>query len=351
LKVAINNYPMRSGHKDRGVGVYTKNLIDSLKKAGIEVIEFENLEDVTGVDLIHYTWFDLYFKTLKISKEYPTVVTIHDVMPLIFQDHFPVGIRGKVNLFFQKQALKNVKKIITVSEISKRDIIKCLELDPAKISITKESIDPKFRVLPKKDLEKIKEKYNLPEKFILYVGDGNFVKNLPFLIKGFKSIEVNDIKLVLVGKVFLKTSAELNHPELKSLKETLELIKKSGLTDKVILPGYVPTEDLVAFYNLATVYVQPSLYEGFGIPILEAMSCGTPVVSSTGGSLKEVGGEAASYFDPNDLDQFIKNLTAVLQNGTLQDKLSKKGSERAKLFSWQEVTNETIKVYQETINH
>lgn len=354
MKIAFNITPLKSGHKARGVGYYAKNILETFKKReDIEIEEFEELSGVKAVDIVHYPWFDLFFRTLPFIKKFPTVVTIHDVIPLLFPEQYPVGIKGKINFAIQKQALKNCKYIITVSETSKKDIIKFLGVKEKKIIVIYEAVSDQFKILSDSKTLRVKRKFNLPDEFLLYVGDADFNKNTPFLIEGFKKLkmlsEFNNLKLVLVGSVFLKKPDTIDHPELYSLKRTLSLITQSGLENEIIRPGQLDTEELVAFYNLASLYVQPSLYEGFGLPILEAMNCGTPVVSSETPSLKEIGGEAALYFSPLHLNQFVNSLIYVLQNKPIQDKLSKLGLTRSKVFSWEKTADETIKVYKKII--
>lgn len=349
MKVAINILPLKSAHKDRGIGYYTRNLIDALKKSAVLVLEFTDINQVKGVDLVHYPWFDLFFHTLPIKKSLPTVVTVHDVIPLIFKKHYPVGIRGRVNFLLQKLALKSCKQILTDSETSKADIIKFLKVQNEKVTAVSLGANKDFQLLNDTKLLYIKRKYNLPDRFLLYVGDANWVKNLPFLIEGFNEIskfaDFRGFKLVLVGGVFLKRVEGINHPELESLKMVNRLIDSLYLDDKVIRPGNLATEELVGFYNLATIYVQPSFYEGFGLPILEAFSCGTPVVCSNRGSLPEVGGNAPVYFDPTNIRQFIAEALDILQNKSLQTKLSDMGLKRAKDFSWEKFAQQTKEVY------
>lgn len=352
MKVAFNTYPLQSGHKTRGVGYYTWNLLEEFKKRDdLEILEFTDLSQVIQADVIHYPWFDLFFRTLKLNK-IPTVVTVHDTMPLIFTKEYPVGIKGKINFYFQKRNLKKCKEIITVSNYSKKDIIKYLKIPEEKITIIKEAASDFFKILSDSEKLFIKRKYKLPNQFLLYVGDANFVKNLPFLVDGFKMLKekFTDLKLILVGGVFLKKPDNINHPELRGLKNLFQRIDEYKLKDDIIMPGQVPTEDLVGFYNLATIYIQPSLYEGFGLPLLEAFACGVPVMASNVSSLPEVGGSAVLYFDPNNINQFISELEELLQDRSLQKKFSKLGLERAKLFTWKGVADETIKVYKKAIN-
>lgn len=350
MHVAINVNPLKSGHKNRGIGHYTDNLIENLKKdKTVKLITFTNTYEVKNADIVHYPWFDFFFHTLPLKKIAPTVVTIHDVIPLIFKEHYPVGLKGKANFFLQKLALKNCKAFITDSEASKKDIIKYLKIKEEKISIIPLAADSEFRVLTENKRLLIKRKYALPDRFVLYTGDANWVKNLPFLIESFRilknDLNFSDVKLVLVGGVFLKKVDNIDHPELKSLKKVNELIVKLHLEKDVIRLGQIDKEDLVGIYNVATVYVQPSFYEGFGLPVLEAMSCGTPVICSKGGSLPEVGGDAAIYFDPRNLNQLVTILADLLKDRSLQSRLSKLGLRQVSQYSWEKVAKEHIKIY------
>ena len=351
MKIAFNPTPLKSAHKERGIGYYTKNLLDNLKKdPDLEIIEFTNPADIKkDVDCAHFPWFDLYFHTLPLNTHCPVVVTIHDVIPLIFKEHYPVGLRGKINFILQKLALNRCKRIITDSFVSKADIVKYLKIDESKIVVIPLASDSIFRVLNESKLLLVKRKYNLPDRFLLYVGDANFVKNLPFLIDCFNDLvklpDFVDLKLILAGGVFLKNVENIDHPELISLKKVLRMIKDYGLEGKVLRPGRLDLEDLVAYYNLAALYIQPSLYEGFGLPVLQAFTCGTPVLSSNKGALPEVGGNAALYFDPGNKTQFNSLVVEALQNKSLRSKLSRLGFIQAAKFSWEKTAQETKLVY------
>lgn len=357
MKVAINSRPLKSAHKYRGIGYYTKHLIEALKQDHLlKLQEFVSLSEVSAADIVHYPWFDLFFHTLPIKKRFPTIVTIHDVIPLIFSRNYPVGFKGKMNFMLQKIALSNCRHIITDSIASKVDIVRFLKFKERKITVIPLAADERFKLLRSSTkLLYIKRQYHLSDRFLLYVGDANWVKNLPFLIESFKQLiqspGFEDVKLVLIGGVFLKDVENIDHPELKSLKLTNKLIKQYGLETRIIRPGQIKEDELVAFYNLATVYVQPSLYEGFGLPILQAFACGTPVISSDRGSLPEIGGRAAIYFDPTNLKQFISVAQEILENKSFQDKLSKLGLGQAARFSWRKVAEETKSVYLKVINY
>lgn len=353
MKVAIDISNLHPGHRQRGVGVYTQQLFQSLqkiKKRDFSVALVEKGELPQDADLVHYPWFDLFWSTLMVNKKIPSVVTIHDVIPLRFPDHFPVGLKGKLNLFRQKMALKKINHILTDSQASKKDIIKFLKVPKNKISVIYLATDKQFRPIKKTSiLSSIEVKYKLPKQFILYVGDVNYNKNIPGLIRAFKkTIQPSNhlaIKLVLVGKAFLDKKL----PEAQKIDQ---FIKELSLEEDVIRLGFVPTKDLVAIYNLATVYCQPSFWEGFGLPVLEAMACGTPVVVSQTSSLPEVVGEVGILVDPQSTESIAKGIQRVLQyHSPDYNTISQNCFKRAKQFSWQKTAQETISVYKKVLKN
>lgn len=355
MKIAINTIPLDTAHKTRGIGYYTRHLVEVFKTdPSVTISEFKAIQEVKNVDVVHYPWFDLFFHTLPIKRRFPTVVSIHDVMPLVFSKYYPAGLRGKVNFYLQKMALGSCRYIITDSQAAKKDIAKHLKIEAKKIAVIPLAADQKFQVINNDTrLLYLKRKYHLPDQFLLFVGDANWVKNLPFLIEGFwnliKISDLANVKLVLIGGVFLKDVENIDHPELESLKLVNKLIKQYGLGSCIIRPGQITDEELVAFYNLATIYVQPSIYEGFGLPVLQALACGTPVVSSDRGSLVEVGGGSAVYFDPTNLKQFISTVKDLLLDKSLRNTLSKSGLKQAAGFSWRKVAEETKLIYLKAI--
>jgi glycosyltransferase involved in cell wall biosynthesis len=329
-KVGIVTTPLTSGHAVRGIGFYTQRLITGLKQIAHEY-DIEIIEGVENVDLVHYPFFDLFSRSLPIFDSQKTVATVHDVVPLEFPDHYPVGILGNFNLQLQKIALKRVDRVITDSYYSVKSIHKYLDVPHDKIRMVYLAADPIFKPVKQKTLlNKIKSKLQLPDKFILYVGDIGWNKNIPTLVKAAEEI---NMPLVIAGKHALGIEKlDLDHPELQHLKD-LPL-------DNVLRVGFVSEEDLVGLYNLATVYCQPSFAEGFGLPVLEALACDCPVVSSNAHSLPEVGGDAVEYFDPHDLKDLIRALGQVK---------SRHGSTQANLFSWEKTALNTIMVYQELL--
>ncbi len=324
MRVAVDISPIKTGHGVRGIGSYTEKLTREFKKGNWSV-EFEFFEDPTSpppADLIHYPYFDLFFRTLHSKKICGRVVTIHDLIPLVFPSYFPSGLKGYINLFFQKRALKNVDAIICDSQTSKNDIISKLTVPEGKIHVVYLAAGDNFKPLNNpKFLSEVSKKYNLPKRFILYVGDVNWNKNIPNLLEAVKIAKIN---LVMVGKA-------LTDQSLKETKEINRLIKKLKIENKIMKTGYVPEEALVAIYNLASLTVLPSFYEGFGLPVLESMACGTPVVCSKVASLAEIAGFVAVFSDPSNPNDIARKITSVLdskvtQRGELSKRLIKHAS-------------------------
>lgn len=347
-KVGFITSPLSSGHAVRGVGFYTKYLLEHLKplasEYGMEIIEIPGHELRTTYpsyyELIHYPFFDLFSHTLPIFNTLPSVVTIHDVVPLEYPDIYRVGFRSALNLFLQKTALTRVRKIITDSVASKTYISQLLSVPANKIVPIHLAAGNDFHpVRSVKVLSSIRSKYHLPDKFVLYVGDINWNKNLTTLVAA--CID-RKLPLVLVGKHIPEIkNLNFNHPELAHLRELSGLLSDPH----VFTLGFVPSKDMSAIYSLATVYCQPSFAEGFGLPILEAFACGTPVVCSRTHSLPEIGGDAPIYFDPYNVQDLSDKLMLVWQDHELCKSLSFKGLQQVTKFSWDKTAQETLQVY------
>lgn len=340
MKVAIHTFPPGSEHEKRGIGAYTRHLIDSLRDInGLKLQEFHKLSEVIAADLVHYPYFDLFFNTLPFVKKFPTVVTIHDVTPLIFGRHYPPGIKGGWNLKLQKLSLKNTEHIITDSNSSKKDISKFLNIKDSKIFVVYLAPDKKFGQIKDKDrLDYVKKKYNLPKRFALYVGGVNWNKNLAGLTKA--CIDTN-MDLCLIGNDF-ENKENLNHPELKSYSEFLNKYYKHPLVHTL---GFVEDYDVIGILNLSRMLLLPSFYEGFGLTVLEAQACGTPVVTSNVSSMPEVAGDGALYVDPYDIAGIAVKINELDTDEKLQKKIIKKGFENVKKFSWRETARQTFDIY------
>ncbi len=347
MNIALDMSPLKSGHylqhRVRGTGFYLQNLQASLEKYYPEnkYVYFGRGDSLKGdIDVVHYPYFEPFFLTLPLFSKNKKIVTIHDLTPLVFPEHFKPGLKGNLKWQIQKKILKNVNAIITDSESSKRDIIKYVGIDSAKIKVVYLAAGSKFKILSSKEkVENVRKKYGLPEKFILYVGDATWNKNLPRLMEASSKIKV---PLAMVGKALIDKKIDAKNAWNKDLAKTQEMAEKSS---NIFRLGFVPSEDLVALYNAATLFIMPSIYEGFGLPILEAMSCGCPVVTSKGGSLAEVAGEAGKYIDPYDSSSIAKGINDVFSSLSLQKELSKKGIIQSRKFTWRKTAEETMDVY------
>ncbi len=270
------------------------------------------------------------------------IVVIHDLTLYFFPETArKTGfLRRKAFNFVLKSAVKDSAKIITDSENTKNDILEVFHPDPKKIVVIKLAADDKtFVNASEKNIERIKNQFKIDTPMILYVGQFRAHKNIANLVKAFDIIrKKTPAKLVLVGK------PDQNYQEL------VETIDKSPYKLDIVMPGFVSDEDLTAWYRIATCYVFPSLYEGFGLPGLEAMMAKTAVVSSNHSSLPEIYGEAALYFNPKKLDEMAEKIERVLTDENLRQGLIKKGSEMIKKYSWKKTAEETLAVFNEILN-
>jgi glycosyltransferase involved in cell wall biosynthesis len=350
MKVIIDISPLKTMHKTRGIGMYTRRLVEALSQLDKknQYILTTKSEQIKDADLIHYPYFDLFFYTLPIRKKTKTLVTIHDIIPLIFPKDFPIGIRGSLNLFLQKLALKSVCAVITDSQNSKKDIIKYLKINPSKVHVVYLAAAKEFKPATQTEITRVQRKYKLPQRFILYVGDVNPNKNLIRLLEAFTSLtkKFSDVYLVLVGRAFRNKRL----PQVRAIRSK---IKENFLQEKVLIKSNVtldPIDDLSAIYSAAAVYIQPSLYEGFGLPILEAFACETPVVAASAASIPEIINDAAILVNPQKTESIVNGLTKALSLSSSQRKaLIKKGKAQANKFSWRQTAMETVEVYKQII--
>lgn len=344
MKIAIDVSPLNNAHKNRGVGAYTINLLSELKKISeLQIQEFNNLAEVKTADVIHYPYFDLFKHSLILHNKIPTVVTIHDAIPLAYPKAYPAGIKGSINFFWQKRALKKAAAVITDSGASKEDIIKYLGISEEKIFPVSLAPFTHFHKIENiNELEKVRNKLNLPKKFAVFVGNVNWNKNLLNLSEA--TINAG-IDLILIGKSFEEKN-NLDHPELQSYKNFLN---KYSDNPQVHILGFMNNEDLTAIINLAYVLLLPSFAEGFGLPILEAQICGTPVITSNISSMPEVAGKGALMVDPYSVESISQAIDNINKNQKIRFNLIKNGFENVKKFTWKKTAEETIKVYQKSI--
>lgn len=267
----------------------------------------------------------------------PTAISIMDMSFELFPEMF-----NKDDLYqlqnWTRYSAKNAALIFTISEASKNDIMKIYGISGEKIIVTplgiREVSSSKYQVV---SMEKLQEKYQIGSKYILFVGTLQPRKNIERLIEAFSKLEVRrktddlrDLQLVIIGKKGWQYEPILAAPQ------------KFGVEDTVKFLDFVTDDDLPAFYSNATCFVLPSLYEGFGLPVLEAMKYGCPVLTSNVSSLPEAGGDAAVYFDPENVDDITKQIERVLSDSALRKEMAAKGHEQVKKFSWERSAKQTL---------
>jgi len=270
-----------------------------------------------------------------------TVLTVHDVLYERFPEYFTKAdyYRHKIGVPW---SCRRADHIITVSEASKRDLVDLYGLDPGKITVTYLGPDSCYRPLDKIESKKLlKEKYGIAEDIILYVGAIQPRKNIPRLLSAFAQLKSErhlPHKLVIVG------------PKAWLSGETFRALDGNAAKKDVLLTGYVPRTDLPYFYSAASVFVYPSICEGYGLPVVEAMACGTPTIASRGSSLEEISGGAAILVDPFSCDAIAAAIEEVLSDSDLQVKLATLGRERSRQFSCEKMAFETQAVYRQLMS-
>jgi len=269
----------------------------------------------------------------------PAVVTIHDCIHLRFPQYLPSRLAHVYARTFLWTATHQADRIITVSEASKRDILQYFNIPPEKIEVIYNGIDERFWIPPPdEDIERVRQRYQLTERFILYAGNIRPHKNLERLIDSFDQLRragFDELKLLIIGD------------EISRYATLRRAVHRHKLHKHVRFFGFVPDHTLAALYRLAAVFVFPSLYEGFGLPPLEAMASGTPVVTSNVSSLPEVVGDAALMVDPYDCEAIAGAIRMLLTDDTLRADLRARGLARAKEFSWAKAAERVREIYAE----
>ena len=283
-----------------------------------------------GVDLFHGT-----DHLLPRFRRIRSVFTLHDLIPLLFPEfHLPLN-RWFLNLMFPK-FLRHADAIVAVSECTKRDAIRIYGVPEEKITVIYNGVDARFRpVGDPESLRRARATYNLPEAYILYVGTIEPRKNLVRLLEACHTLRQQGYphRLVIVG-----AKGWLYQPVFDKIAEL-------GLESEVIFPGFIADEDLPAVYAGASLFAFPSLYEGFGIPPLEAMACGVPTLVSDTSSLPEVVGDAALQVPPTDVATIKAGMERILTDPALARDLAAKGPERARLFTWEKAAEQLVALY------
>ncbi len=280
-----------------------------------------------------------------VSKKTRLIVTVHDLSFERYPKTFSVRRRFWHIFVNPKKICERADKIITVSESSKKDIIDLYGIDAKKIKVIYSGVSERFRVISRNDekLIRVKEKYHLPYKFVLYLGTIEPRKNIKGIIQAYAQMRKNamteekfnellEYKLVVAGSVGWLS------------EEIFSEIKKSEFKNSIKVINFVEDADKEFVFNLASLFVYPSFFEGFGFPVLEAMSCGVPVIASNNSSLPEIAESAAILVDPTKPQEISDAMKEVLLNGNLRSKLIEKGVARAKEFNWQKTARSTLNI-------
>ena len=352
-----------------GVGIYQNNLIEDFshmpESKNVCLINFEKDENIKGIDQVivtpppkitlHKPYLRHAYLQLALRKNnydldiihspenaslvvclenQKKIVTIHDIIAYLYPTTHLTWLRYKLLL---KKTILSSDYIIVDSANTKKDIIKYFDYPGDNIEVIYLAAGRKFKPLEQGVVDAFRNRYNVLDPFILYVGGQLPHKNIQTLIKAYRDIRKRGIKhkLVIAGLNGLTG------------RDNTSLIKSSNLSRDIIYTGYLPSECLPALYNAADLLVYPSLYEGFGLPPLEAMASGCPVIASNNSSLPEVLGNAGVMVEPTNIGDLTDSIIEVLLDDTLRRQMVTKGLRRAQQFSWSKCANETYKVYQE----
>lgn len=264
----------------------------------------------------------------------PCILTVHD-LTLQFPLLYKLNNRMKLYIKFDKMGIKKADHIIAISQNTKNDLISKIGISEEKITTIYQGIDHNIYKPQKKD--------NLYEfDYLLYVGSEQPRKNLESLLKAFYILkkEFKDLKLIKIGEPGLS----------EDRRNVLKIIKKYNLEDDIIFTGYIPEIELPHYYSNAKCFVFPSLYEGFGFPVIEAMACGCPVITSNVSSLPEIAGNAAVFVEPRDISSLVNSIRMICTDNIMRDRMIEKGLIQSKKYSWDLTAKETMNVYKEFID-
>ncbi|MFC2015316.1 glycosyltransferase family 4 protein [Chloroflexota bacterium] len=284
-----------------------------------------------GVDLLHGMAL-----VGPMAASCPFVVTIHDLSFIRYPQNFQ-GLKRRYLQTLTKLSVRRARRVIAISENTKRDIVQYYGIEPTKVDMIHYGLDSMFQPLPPEQIERFRSEKGLPPSFVLFVGTLEPRKNVARLIKAYAQLPQDRPPLVLVGgKGWL-------------YDEIFAGVRSVGLDDEVLFAGYVPADQLPYWYNAADLFVYPSLYEGFGLPPLEAMACGTPVITSSVSSLPEVVGRAGLLVDPVDTEALAAAMLRALGDPDGRAEMAAAGLARAQSFSWQDAARRTVETYRRAL--
>jgi glycosyltransferase involved in cell wall biosynthesis len=295
-----------------------------------------------GLDLMYFPATYTFYPVWNVPR---LVVTMHDALALAHPELVFPTRRGRLAWLLKEHvAARMADRIVTVSERSRRDLTAWFRLPPDSLRVITEGPDPIFCPGPRtSESDRMLNKHGIPggSKFLVYVGGLSPHKNLPRLVEAFAHVSTRDpeVRLVIIGDF-----GDVFHTHVPEIKAAIE---RGGITDRVVLPGFVPDSELVHLYRRAYALVQPSLLEGFGLPPVEALACGTPVVASQAGSLPEVIGDAGLFFDPLDVSSIATVLRRLVRYPQLRESLASRALARAAQFTWDRAASLLLECFEE----
>lgn len=308
-----------------------------------QAMEFRRVVRREGCDLVHVP----HLLSMPLLLPCPYVVTVHDLLDYMYRTSSASGFRRMMHFQFTKRVLSQAARIFAVSNFTKNDLQRIFEIPSSQIEVVYNAIDERFRQghAGEADREFIAERYQVNYPFLLYAGRISPPKNIVRIIEAFSALKGElrkddkfpDLKLIIIGDDLS------SHPDLR------RTVIKSDVQNEVRFLGFVPIDVLRIFYDSAKIFVFPSLYEGFGLPPLEAMAHGTPVVTSNTSSLPEVVGNAAVLVNPENVFDIMRALHRVLLDQPLRERLKQRGYEQAARYSWDASAQRILQVYQEIV--
>ena len=350
-----------------GMGTYTFQVIEKLKNHyNIEIIKHPTGDTVEGCQNYNYTlfpgpyWYFSWSRSLALAKktskkydlfhnivQYPIspvisrhyAITIYDLIPILYPSYVTPFYSWQSRIFLPG-ILKKASIILSISQYTKNDIITRYQIDPEKIFVTPLGVSDHFHPIKEDEIQSFRLKYNLNNPFLLFVGAIEPKKNIPTIIRAFYTARKKkpELELVIAGKKAWK------------YQEVFNLIDSLKLNDAVHFLNFIPYEELPILYSAASVFVFPSNYEGFGLPPLEAMKCGTPVIVSNRSSLPEIVGPHGLMIEPDNYIDLAKHIEKILDNDSFREEQVKLNLDRAKEFTWDRCANLTKKAYEKILD-
>jgi glycosyltransferase involved in cell wall biosynthesis len=311
------------------------SISENLAKLWFEQVSFPRACRRQGIEVAHVPYF-----ASPLFPTTPTVVTVHDLIPMLLPA-YRGSILVRLYTLLVAIAAKRADIVLTDSQASKWDIVRLLDIPAGRVRVIYLAADDIYQpILDEHRLAATRRKYGLPERYLLYLGGFDQRKNVPTLLKAFA-------QLARDSRAFLVVAGRLPEKGSDFFPDPRPIVQELGIRERVVFTGWVPEEDKPALYSGARALVFPSLYEGFGLPPLEALACGTPVIASNQGSLPEIVGDGGLLLEQDDVEGLAGAMEKLVNDDTLWGNVREKGLAHAARFSWEKAARETLAVYRE----